>query len=127
MDIQLAALDMLSFVSFALAIIIGTWLALIALKMATRRLARRDLSAVILGGQIGAAAMVLAGIWLSIFVGAPLFGGMAIEVAGSRAMRFGALLGAGVTEFVCVALGSSVGALLALGYARVAHRPDADR
>lgn len=116
---------MLSLVSFALAIVIGTGLALLALKVATRRLAGGVLSAVILGGQIGAAAMTLPGFWLSSLVGAPFFGGMAIQVAGSRAMQFGVLLGASVTQFVCVALGSTVGVLVALGYVRVAHRPGA--
>jgi hypothetical protein len=118
---------MLPLIWLALAIVTGTWLALLALGAATRRFARMPPSVVILGGQIGAAAMTLPGFWLSVFIGAPLFGGMAIEVAGSRAMQLGALLGVGVTQFVCVALGGAVGVSLSLLYDRVAHRRGAKR
>jgi hypothetical protein len=120
------ATDMLSLTLIAFAIVAGTWLALFALKVATRRLARAARSGAILGGQIGAAAMTLPGFWLSIFIGAPLFGGVAIEIAGDRAIRIGALLGVGVTQFACVALGSAVGVSLSLLYFRDADRPDAN-
>jgi len=118
---------MLSLIWLALAIVTGTWLALLAFRVATRRFARMALSGVILGGQIGAAAMTLPGFWLSIFIGAPFFGGAAIEVAGGGVMRFGALLGVGVTQFVCVALGSALGVSLARLYFRVAGRPPVNR
>lgn len=116
-----------SFLWLALAIVTGTWLALLALNASTRRLAWTTLSRVILGGQIGAAAMTLPGFWLSVFLGAPFFGGIAIEIAGSSAMQFGALLGVGVTQFVCVALGGALGASLSLLYLRVAGRPGGSR
>jgi len=118
---------MLSLIWFAMALVAGTGLALLVLRAATRRLAGTALSGLVLGGQIGAAAATLPAFWISVFIGAPFFGGMAIEVAGDRAMQFGALLGVGVTQFVLMALGSAVGVSLSLLYYRVAHRRDANR
>lgn len=74
---------MLSFVLSSLAIAAGTLLALAALHVATRRFMNVAPSGVLLSGRLGAAAMILPGFWLSVFIGAPLFGGIAIGLQAS--------------------------------------------
>ncbi len=80
-----------------------------------------------MGSRIGGLAMAIPSFWLAIFVGAPLFGGLAISVVDNSATRVGALLGVAAAQFVGVALGSGVGASLSLLYHWAVHLGNARR
>lgn len=118
---------MLSFVWFALAIVVGTCLAMLTAQVVTLRFAGPAARVVLLGCRVGGLAMAIPSFWLAVFVGAPLFGGAAITLVGDSAMRLGALLGVATAQFVGVALGCGVGAGLSLLYHWVAHRPGANQ
>jgi len=105
---------MLSFVCFAIAIVVGTCLAMLIVQAVTLRFAGAATQVVLTGSRIGGLVMAIPSFWIAIFVGAPLFGGAAISLVGDSAMRLGALLGIATTQFVGVAVGCGVGASLAL-------------
>ena len=115
---------MVSYVWFALAIVVGTCLAMLTMQVVALRIAG---AAVLTGSRVGGLAMAIPSFWLAIFVGAPLFGGLAISVAGDSAMRLGALLGVATAQFAGVALGCGAGASLSLLFRWAVHLSNARR
>ena len=107
---------MLSFVWFALAIVVGTCLAMLLVQVAAVRFAGAATSVVLMGSRVGGLAMAIPSFWLAIFIGAPLFGGFVTSVVGDSVMRVGALLGVATAQAVGVVLGSAIGASLSLLY-----------
>ena len=112
---------MLSFVWFALSIVVGTCVAMLIVQVVTLRFAGAAAPAVLVGCRLGGLAMAIPSFWLAVFVGAPLFGGAVISLVDDSAARVGVFLGVATAQFVGVALGCGAGASLSLLYHWAAH------
>ena len=111
----------LSIPALAFAVILGTLLALALAHLCLVHTIDSGVRATLLGSSIGGFSMVLPGIWVSIFFGAPWVGGIAIGAAGEWASQFGAFVGVVVSLFFSVLFGCTTGAAVALVSCWVRH------
>jgi len=102
----------LSYIITALAAALGGWLALALVTFVVLRVAGVAAPALLVGGRIGGFAMLLPSFWFAVFLGAPLGGGLFIQILGKSSANFGLTFGVAASFFVGVLLGAAIGALL---------------